>query len=158
MTLRKALEFVEPDQLRGSGGRGTARQTHDSFSLRREPETDSQLAADNIDGLLHRLAGGSLQEIDKVAAELAKWIADLQDLHEQLRKEYARVQRDVSEYANVSQSAMQSTKIITESLRYWNKIDLNAAGAGEHDVDAGKLRSLAAPSCPPERSGLRTAG
>jgi hypothetical protein len=43
---------------------------------------------------------------------------------------------------------MQSTKIITESLRYWNKIDPNAAGSVETDGDARKLRALSAPSIP----------
>jgi hypothetical protein len=58
------------------------------------------------------------------------------------------VQQEVSEYANVTRSAMQSTKIITESLRYWNKIDPNAAGSVEADGDARKLRALSAPSIP----------
>jgi hypothetical protein len=32
------------------------------------------------------------------------------------------VQREITEYAHLSQSAMQSTKIIAESLSHWKKI------------------------------------
>jgi hypothetical protein len=150
MTLRKALEFIETEESTDLGFRGEVRDiaTRDSLSLRRGPETDSQIAADGIDSLLDGLAAGSLQEIDHAVAELQKRITDLQNLHEQLRKECVRVQREVSEYANVSQSAMQSTKIITESLRYWNKINLNAAGSGEIDGDATKLRPVSGPPIP----------
>jgi hypothetical protein len=150
MTLRKALEFIERDASADLDYRGEVRDiaTRDSLTLRREPETDSQIAADGMDSLLHQLAAGSLQEIDNALAELQERITDLQNLHAQLRKECARVQQEVSEYANVTRSAMQSTKIITESLRYWNKIDPNAAGSVETDGDARKLRALSAPSIP----------
>jgi hypothetical protein len=146
MALHKALEFLETDESTDLGYRGEVRDTatRGSLSLRRGPETDSQIAADGVDSLLHRLAAGSLQEIDDAVAELQKRIMLLQNLHEQLRKECVRVQREVSDYANATQSAMQSTKIITESLRYWNKIDPNAA-AGETDPEASKLCRLPAP-------------
>ena len=43
-------------------------------------------------------------------------------------QEGARVQREITEYAHLSQSAMQSTKIIAESLSHW-KGDVTARGA-----------------------------
>jgi hypothetical protein len=36
-----------------------------------------------------------------------------------LQAENARVQREITEYAHLSQSAMQSTKIISDSLSKW---------------------------------------
>src|SRR3954453_1569762 len=81
-------------------------------NLRRAPEADSELVANNISTLLQRVAGTSVQEIDRL-------IAELQTLRELLHEEGARVQRQITEYAHLSQSAMQSTKIIAESLAQW---------------------------------------
>ena len=43
-------------------------------------------------------------------------ISELQILRETLQEQGVRVQRNLAEYAHLSQSAMQSTKIIAESL------------------------------------------
>ena len=87
----------------------------DTASLRRQPESDSDLVANNISSLLQRVAGTSVQEIDRL-------IAELQTLREMLSTEGARVQREIVQYATLSQSAMQSTKIIAESLSHWKKV------------------------------------
>jgi hypothetical protein len=39
-----------------------------------------------------------------------------------LQNEGARVQREIVEYATLSQAALQSTKIIAESLTGWKKV------------------------------------
>ena len=87
----------------------------DGANLRRAPETDSEMVANNITTLLQRVAGTSVQEIDRL-------IAELQTLRALLQEGGARVQRELAEYAHLSQSAMQSTKIIAESLAQWKKI------------------------------------
>ncbi len=84
----------------------------DVATLRRAPESDSEIVANNISSLLQRVSGTSVQEIDRL-------IAELQSLREMLSVEGARVQREIVQYANLSQSAMQSTKIIAESLAHW---------------------------------------
>ena len=84
----------------------------DSANLRRTPEADSEMIANNIATLLQRVAGSSVQEIDRL-------IDELQRLREVLHEEGMRVQREIAEYAQLSQSAMQSTKIIAESLGHW---------------------------------------
>ena len=81
----------------------------DGASLRRTSETDCELLANRIETLLQRVAGTSVQEIDGL-------IAELQTLRALLQEEGARVQRNLAEYAHLSQSAMQSTRIIAESL------------------------------------------
>ena len=43
-------------------------------------------------------------------------------LRDMLQNEGARVQREIVEYATLSQAAMQSTKIIAESLTHWKKV------------------------------------
>ena len=87
----------------------------DVATLRRQPETDSDIVASNIGSLLQRVAGTSVQEIDRL-------IGELQTLRDMLHNEGARVQREIVEYATLSQAAMQSTKIIAESLTHWKKI------------------------------------
>jgi hypothetical protein len=84
-------------------------------SLRRQPESDSEVVATNIGALLQRVAGTSVQEIEKL-------IGELQTLRDMLETEAARVQREIVEYATLSQAAMQSTKIIAESLTQWKKV------------------------------------
>ena len=87
----------------------------DVATLRRQPESDSEMVASNISSLLQRVAGTSVQEIDKL-------IGELQTLRDRLAEEGARVQREIVEYATLSQAAMQSTKIIAESLTHWKKV------------------------------------
>ena len=55
-------------------------------------------------------------------SEIDKLVAELQTLREMLQNEGARVQREIVEYASLSQAAMQSTRIIAESLTSWKKI------------------------------------
>jgi hypothetical protein len=87
----------------------------DVSTLRRQPESDSEMVATNISSLLQRVAGSSVKEIERL-------IAELQTLREMLHKEGARVQREIVEYANLNQAAMHSTRIIAESLTHWKKV------------------------------------
>ena len=77
--------------------------------------TDSELLANSIEALVQHMAGSSVQEIDGL-------IAELQTLRALLEEEAARVQRNLAEYAHLSQSAMQSTRIIAESLAQWKQV------------------------------------
>ena len=115
MTAIKSTKAVENDQQpRDTGVEGEIREfvRRDGQALRRAPENDSELVAHNIGTLLQRIAGTSVQEVDRL-------IGELQQLRELLHQEGARVQREITEYAHLSQSAMQSTKIIAESLSHW---------------------------------------
>jgi hypothetical protein len=84
----------------------------DGASLRRAPETDSELVANNIMSLLQRVAGTSVKDIDRL-------ISELETLREILQEQGARVEHELTEYTHLSQSAMESTKIIAESLAQW---------------------------------------
>jgi hypothetical protein len=114
MTLIKSREPAELDKSTESAVEGEIREfvRRDVATLRRTPEGESEVVANNIGTLLQRVAGASVQEIDRL-------IGELQTLRELLQSEGARVQREITEYAHLSQSAMQSTKIITESLEKW---------------------------------------
>jgi adenylosuccinate synthase len=81
----------------------------------RQPENESELVANNLNTLLQRVTGTSVQEIDKL-------ITELQMLRDTLQSEAARVQREIVDYASLSQAALQSTKTIAESLTQWKKV------------------------------------
>ena len=70
------------------------------------------MVADNLGFLLQRVAGYSVETLDEV-------IVELKILRKTLQSEGARVEREVIEYATLSEAAMQSTRIISESLAHW---------------------------------------
>ena len=71
-----------------------------------------EMAADNINSLIQRVAGQSIGEIDHVIGELTR-------VRDMLRSEGERVQREISGYASLSQAAMTSMKIIADSMAQW---------------------------------------
>jgi hypothetical protein len=75
-------------------------------------EGSSEQAANNINSLLERVSGSSVSEIDSL-------IADLSNVRDFLRTEGDRVQREITSYAQLSQVAMTSVKIIGESMTQW---------------------------------------
>ncbi len=87
---------------------------HD-FAPRRRPAASEPDLTGHVGTLMRRVADSSLQDIDNL-------IARLQRRREQLLAESDRVQREIIEYAKLSQTTMQSTKIISESLAHFNKV------------------------------------
>ncbi|HZN27890.1 MAG TPA: hypothetical protein VFB68_03720 [Xanthobacteraceae bacterium] len=83
-------------------------------ALPRPPEHDSELVATKLGSLLQRVVGASVEQIDDV-------IFELQAFRQRLDNESARMQREIVEYATMSQAAMQSTRIIAESLTNWKR-------------------------------------
>ena len=126
MSLIKTREPADMDKSGESEVEGEIREfvRRDVATLRRQPESDSEMVASNISSLLQRVSLSSVQEIDRL-------INDLQMLRERLHEEGERVQRQIVEYASLSQAAMQSTKIISESLHHWKKVpDAPSLGEG----------------------------
>jgi hypothetical protein len=81
----------------------------------RQPENESELVASNINSLLQRVTATSLQKIDSL-------ITELESSRDMLQSEAARVQHEIVQYSTLSQAALQSTKIITESLTQLKKV------------------------------------
>jgi hypothetical protein len=79
-----------------------------------QPESGSELGVNNLNSLIQRVSGTSVLEIEKL-------IAELQTLRDYLQNEGQRVQREITEYAHMSQAATKSTKIIAESLAQWKQ-------------------------------------
>jgi hypothetical protein len=80
------------------------------FVRHQQLAADDQEVATNLASLLQQAAGSSVREIDNLMSELEK-------LREKLQRDGARVQQDLLEYATFTQSTLQSTKVISESLR-----------------------------------------
>ena len=81
-----------------------------SFRQRPRPQQAGESAMDNMNSLIQRVSTASVEEIDRV-------ITELQAMRDLLRGEADRVQREISNYAGMSQAAMSSMKIIADSLR-----------------------------------------
>jgi hypothetical protein len=80
----------------------------------RKPEANSEVVANNINSLVQRVAGSSVAEIEHL-------ISELESLRDFLYREGERVQREIAGYAQLSQAAMSSTKIIADSMTSWKK-------------------------------------
>lgn len=117
MTVTKTSEPTHIDKKAESQVEGEIREfvRRDVATFRRQPENESEVVANNIGTLLQRVAGTSVKEIDKL-------IIELQTLRNMLQDESSRVQREIVEFATLSQAAMQSTKIIAESLTHWKRV------------------------------------
>ena len=115
MSAFNTSESAELDKVSEVEGEIREFVRRDAAAFRRQPASDSELVASNISSLLQRVSGSSVQEIDRV-------ICELQALRETLHSEGARVQREIVEYASLSQAAMQSTKILAESLTHWKRV------------------------------------
>jgi hypothetical protein len=66
-------------------------------------------SADDLAALLHRLSDNSTHEIDKL-------IDALQALRKHLKNAGSRIQRDIAEYAELSEQAMQLTSIVCDGV------------------------------------------
>ena len=84
----------------------------DSSNLRRPLPDTSEQAVGNINSLLDRVSSSSVSEIDRL-------MGDLRNVRDFLASEGERVQREIQSYAQLSQVAMTSVKIIAESMTQW---------------------------------------
>ena len=84
------------------------------------PHADA--AVGQVNSVIDRVSSASVKEIEKL-------IAELENLRDFVQTEGQRVQREISGYAQMSQSAMSSTKIMVESVAKW-KAAIDAARRG----------------------------
>ena len=94
-----------------------------------------QRPADNLGGhvgsVIQQVTESSLQEIDDLSVVLRR-------RREELLSESAQVQRAVIEYAKLSQSTMQSVRLITESLSHLNRVSAPPHNGESHVGDVCK--------------------
>jgi hypothetical protein len=79
---------------------------------RSEVAAAEDAALENLDELIRRIAGGSIDEIGRV-------IRDLESMHDMMRKEGERVSREIVGYASLGHSATTVMNVITGSIKQW---------------------------------------
>ena len=77
-------------------------------------EPTSEATVNNVNSLIQRVAGTSLAEIENL-------ISELESLRDLLHSEGQRVQREISGYAQLSQAAMKSTRMIADNVTQWKR-------------------------------------
>jgi hypothetical protein len=125
MAFQKPRDTVEHEQPTETEVEGEIREFVRGdvvTNLGHQPKDERERVASNINSVLQRVTATSVQEIDKL-------ISELQALSETLHSEAARVQREIVQYSTLTQAALQSTKIIAESLTQLKKVP-NASASG----------------------------
>ncbi|MES2028066.1 MAG: hypothetical protein V4477_02710 [Pseudomonadota bacterium] len=77
-------------------------------------EATTEATVNSVNSLIQRVAGTSLGEIEKLVSEL-------ESLRDLLHAEGQRVQREISGYAQLSQAAMKSTRLIADNVAQWKR-------------------------------------
>ena len=75
-------------------------------------EQSPEVSVNSVNSLIQRVAGASIQEIENL-------ISELESLRDLLHVEGQRVQREISGYAQLSQAAMKSTRLIADNVEQW---------------------------------------
>jgi hypothetical protein len=104
-----------------------------SFLRRPRSENGDAAAADpvteNLNSLIRRVSGASLEEIERV-------ITELQSIRDMLRSEGERVGREIAGYASLSHASMTAMKVIADSLEQWKSVP-NAPNRPTNNRTAG---------------------
>ncbi|MCP3403091.1 MULTISPECIES: hypothetical protein [unclassified Bradyrhizobium] len=77
-------------------------------------DPSAEATVTNVNSLIQRVAGTSLAEIENL-------ISELESLRDLLHAEGQRVQREISGYAQLSQAAMKSTRMIADNVAQWKR-------------------------------------
>lgn len=77
-------------------------------------DASAEATVNNVNSLIQRVAGTSLTEIENLVSEL-------ESLRDLLHAEGQRVQREISGYAQLSQAAMKSTRMIADNVAQWKR-------------------------------------
>ncbi len=85
-----------------------------AFLRRQHNEADGDPVSDNLNSLIRRVCGASMEEIDRV-------IFELQGVRDMLRNEGERVSREIAGYASLNHAAMTAMKVIADSLKQWKE-------------------------------------
>jgi hypothetical protein len=81
-------------------------------STERKPSAEATV--NNVNSLIQSIAGTSLSQVETLVSEL-------ESLRDLLHAEGQRVQREISGYAQLSQAAMKSTRMIADNIEHWKR-------------------------------------
>jgi len=77
-------------------------------------DASAEATVSSVNSLIQRVAGTSLTEIENL-------IGELEALRDLLHSEGQRVQREIAGYAQLSQAAMKSTRMIADNVAQWKR-------------------------------------
>lgn len=115
---RQPEKLGDIDQAAANAFEGEIREfvRRDVAFLRRQrndtEQPGAEPVAENLNALIRRVSGASMEEIDRV-------ILELQGVRDMLRNEGDRVSREIAGYASLSHAAMTAMKVIGDSLTHW---------------------------------------
>jgi hypothetical protein len=118
---RPPEKLSDIDQAAANAFEGEIREfVRRDVSFLRRPRSESEAAAadpvtDNLNSLIRRVSGASLEEIERV-------ITELQGIRDMLRNEGERVGREIAGYASLSHASMTAMKVIADSLEQWKSV------------------------------------
>ena len=92
----------------------------DGSSRQQRGDDQNDPVTENLNNLIRRVSGASMEEIDRV-------IAELQGVRDMLRAEGERVNREIAGYASLSHAAMTAMKVIGDSLNQWKSAPGNGS-------------------------------
>jgi len=127
-----------PEKYAPPARRAPERGNEESIAFLRQQQSQAGPAnapAEDLNALVRRVAGVSMEEIDRV-------IRALQDVREMMRKEGERVSREVAGYASLSHAAVAAMKVMADSIKEWKgEPDKSGPGPGsvscQPDLSAG---------------------
>jgi hypothetical protein len=109
---RSSEKAVDINQVEGDIREFVRRDVSILRQRRDDAEAIGNQAAGNLNAQVQRIAGASLDEIDRV-------ISELESVRTMLRGEGERVSREIASYASLSHAASTAMKVIAESVRQW---------------------------------------
>ena len=123
---RPREKLRDVDQAAADAFEGEIREfVRRDVSLNHQQQSDADPAndpaAENLNKLIRRIAGASMEEIDGV-------ILELQGVRDMLRNEGERLSHEIARYANLSHMSMTAMKAIADSLK-------QSKGAPKQGVD-----------------------
>ena len=138
MSILKArrLSLSNKPELEGSIRELVRRES----SAVRQAGDNSEQAARELASLVQRISGGSTREVDHL-------INGLSNLRQKLDDEAVRIRSDIIEFASLSQSVMQLTKIVSDGVTQVAKVP-DAPGIASESPDV----SDSAPVVPEQQS------
>jgi hypothetical protein len=114
-------KLSDVDQAAANAFEGEIREfVRRDVSFIRRPRSEAEAAAvdpvtDNLNSLIRRVSGASMEEIDRV-------ILELQGIRDMLKAEGDRVHREIAGYASLSHASMTAMKVIGDSLTQWKSV------------------------------------
>ena len=116
MNIAKPLDYAQIGESPEPGIEGNIHELTSGGAAVRQTESrdaesgDEGLSADSLGKSLRRLSETSTREIENLVNEL-------QTLRRKLQIDGNRIQRDIEEYAELSQQVMRLTTIISDSVK-----------------------------------------